>query len=363
MKELRCWAEIERAAFHYNATVLREKIGKAEVLAVVKADGYGHGLVGVAEALADDAEIFGVANLEEAIALRAAVAHPIMILGPALPGEREEIVARGFIPSLSTWQEARAFDELAKKSISVNVKIDSGMGRMGVLAAEAIDLMKRVSALSNIQVHGISTHLPASNEDDDFTHAQLRNFGALVQQMRREVPGRYKVHALQTAGVFGFADEVFDIVRPGMGLYGIATLPEFQSELRPALTWKARIGIIREMPAHHGISYGRTFITPEPMRVATVTCGYADGYPRHLSNNGAVVVAGGRRCPLLGRVTMDLMMIDVSAVPNAKVGDEVVLLGRQGDAEVTCAELAERAGTITWEITTRIGKRVPRIYV
>ncbi|MDQ2867087.1 MAG: alanine racemase [Verrucomicrobiota bacterium] len=363
MKELRCWVEIEKAALRHNATVVREKIGQAEILAVVKADGYGHGLVGVAEALADDAAIFGVANLEEALTLRATLAHPIMILGPALPSEREEIIAHGFMPSLSTWEEARAFHDLAKKSIAVNVKIDSGMGRMGVLATEAIELMKRVSALSNIQVHSVSTHLPAANEDDAFTREQLREFSVLVQQLRREVPGRFKAHALQTAGLLGFADEVFDIVRPGMGLYGIATLPEFQSELRPALTWKARIGLLREMPAQHGISYGRTFITQAPMRVATLTCGYADGYPRHLSNQGASVLAGGRRCPLLGRVTMDLMMIDVSAVPNAKVGDEVVLLGRQGEAEVTCAELAERAGTITWEITTRIGKRVPRIYV
>jgi alanine racemase len=140
-------------------------------------------------------------------------------------------------------------------------------------------------------------------------------------------------------------------------------LPEFQNLLRPAMTWKTRISLIREMPAGHGISYGRTFITPRKMRVATLSCGYADGYPRHLSNRGISVLIRGQRCALLGRVTMDLIMIDVSHLAEAKVGDEVVLMGRQGDEEICCAELAERAETITWEITTRIGARVRRVYV
>jgi alanine racemase len=148
-----------------------------------------------------------------------------------------------------------------------------------------------------------------------------------------------------------------------MLIFGISPLPEFQSMLRPALTWKARIALIRNMPAGHGISYGRTFITPKKMRVATLSCGYADGYPRHLSNRGASVLVRGRRCALLGRVTMDLIMIDISHLREAEVGDEVVLMGRQGDEEVSCAELAERAQTITWEITTRIGPRVRRVYV
>jgi alanine racemase len=181
--------------------------------------------------------------------------------------------------------------------------------------------------------------------------------------MRAEVPGDYKVHALQTAGVLAFAEEPFDIVRPGMLLYGISSLPEFQDKLRPAMNWKTRIALIRKMPAGHGISYGRTFITPREMRVATLSAGYADGYPRHLSNRGASVLVRGQRCPLLGRVTMDLMMIDVSHIGDAAVGDEVILMGRQNEEEIPCAELAERADTITWEITTRIGSRVRRVYL
>jgi alanine racemase len=177
------------------------------------------------------------------------------------------------------------------------------------------------------------------------------------------VPGEYKVHALQTAGLLGFGQEPFEIVRPGLMLYGISPLPEFQRELRPVMTWKTCIALIRDMPAGHGISYGRTFLTPRPMRVATLAAGYADGYPRHLSNTFATVLVRGQRCHLLGRVTMDLMMIDVSEIPNVQLGDEVVLMGRQGEEEVSCADLAERAGTITWEITTRVGTRVRRVFI
>jgi len=364
-KHYRCWAEIDRSALRHNVAFVREKFGPdIDLLAVVKANAYGHGMIEVAQTIADQVNIFGVANLEEATALRAAVRHPITILGPALPKERAAIAERRFIPSISTLEEARDFDRIGRgQKVAINFKIDTGMGRMGVLEEEALAVFKEVSALPNITVHSVSTHLPVSNEDEKFTREELRNFGKLIKQLRVEVPGDYKAHALQTAGVLAFAEEPFEIVRPGMLIYGISSLPEFQSLLRPAMTWKARIALIREMPAGHGISYGRTFITPGKMRVATLSCGYADGYPRHLSNRGISVLVHGQRCALLGRVTMDLIMIDVSHLAGAAVGDEVVLMGRQGDEEICCAELAERAETITWEITTRIGARVRRIYL
>ena len=364
-EDYRCWAEIDRSALRHNAGLLRDKFGTGiQLLAVVKANAYGHGMVEVARTIADQAAMFGVANLAEAITLRAAVPNPIIVLGPALPQERGGIAAHGFIPSISTLEEARDFDRVARgNKVEINFKIDTGMGRMGVLQEEALAIFKDVNALGNIKVHSVSTHLAVSNEDEKFTREQLRNFGRSIAQLRAEVPGSYKAHALQTAGVLGFAEEPFEIVRPGMLIFGISTLPEFQSMLRPAMTWKTRVALIRNMPAGHGISYGRTFITPTKMRVATLSCGYADGYPRHLSNRGASVLVRGRRCALLGRVTMDLIMIDVSDLPEAAVGDEVVLMGRQGDEEVSCTELAERAETITWEITTRIGARVRRVCV
>jgi len=365
MKEsYRCWTEIDRSALRHNAKVVRERIRSAELLAVVKADGYGHGMIGVAEALADDAQLFGVANLEEAIQLRAALPHPIMILGPALPEERSTIVDRGFIPSISTFEEAQDFDRMAGDSpVAVNFKIDTGMGRMGVPENEALKLFKKVSALRQIRIHSVSTHLPVSNEDAEYTRDELLRFGKIVKQFRAVIPGDYKVHVLQSAGTLAFNQEVFDMVRAGVMLYGISPLPEFQDFLRPAMAWKTRIALVRDMPKGSSISYGRTFITPRKMRIATLSAGYADGYPRQLSNRDAAVLVRGQRCALLGRVTMDLMMIDVSKIDNVQVGDEAVLMGRDGNEEVCCAELAEKAGTITWEITTRIGSRVRRVYV
>ncbi len=357
----RCWAEIDRAALRHNAKVVRDRIGSADMLAVVKANAYGHGLVSVAQALADDAQLFGVANLEEAVTLRNSLSHPIVILGPATPEERSIIAQRGFIPTISSLEEAHAFDRL--KPVSVNFKIDTGMGRMGVVVSEAREVFKRAAALPNIQIHSISTHMPVSNEDVEYTRDQLVRFRKIVEQIRVEVPGTYKAHVLQSAGTLAFNPPTFDIVRAGIMLYGISPLPEFQELLMPVMKWKTTICLVRDVPKGSSISYGRTFIAPRNMRVATLSAGYADGYPWHLSNRGAAVLVHGKRCPLLGRVTMDLIVIDVSGVRDVQVGDNVVLMGRDGNEEISCAELGEKAGTITWEIITRIGARVRRVYL
>ncbi|HEY4257078.1 MAG TPA: alanine racemase [Candidatus Udaeobacter sp.] len=362
MKEtFRCWAEIDRDALRQNAKVVRQRIGSAEMLAVVKANAYGHGLLGVAQTLADDAQLFGVANLEEALALRESLPHPIVILGPATPEERSIIAQRKFIPTISSLEEAQAFDQLGP--VSINFKIDTGMGRMGVVESESREVFKRVAALPNIDIHSVSTHMPVSNEDAKFTRGQLVRFRRIIEQIRAEVPGSYRAHVLQSAGTLAFNPPTFEIVRAGIMLYGISPLPEFQKLLKAVMTWKTRIVLIRDMPKGSSISYGRTFITPRKMQIATLSAGYADGYPWHLSNRGAAALVRGQRCALVGRVTMDLMMIDVSNIDNVQVGDEVVLMGRDGSEEISCRELAEKAGTITWEIITRIGARVRRVYV
>ena len=385
MKEtFRCWAEIGRDALRHNAKVVRQRIGSAEMLAVVKANAYGHGLLGVAQTLADDAQLFGVANLEEALALRESLPHPVVILGPATPEERSIIAQRGFIPTISSFEEAEVFSRLASNPhlnplpgqgeadatapdadprVAINFKIDTGMGRMGVVENEALEVFKRVAALPNIGIHSISTHMPVSNEDTKFTRGQLVRFRRIIERIRAEIPGSYRAHVLQSAGTLAFNPPTFEIVRAGIMLYGISPLPEFQKLLKPVMTWKTRIVLIRDMPKGSSISYGRTFITPRKMQIATLSAGYADGYPWHLSNRGAAVLVRGQRCPLIGRVTMDLMMIDVSNIDNVQVGDEVVLMGRDGSEEISCVELAEKAGTITWEIITRIGARVRRVFV
>jgi len=385
MKETyRCWAEIDRTALRHNAKVVRDRIGSAEMLAVVKANAYGHGLVGVAEALADDAQLFGVANLQEALTLRETLPHPIVILGPATPEERPIIAEHGFIPTISSLEEAAEFSRVTGnphlnplpgqgeadapapgegRHLPINFKIDTGMGRMGVVQNEAREVFHRVAGMANIEIHSISTHMPVSNEDAEYTRDQLVRFRRIVEQIRAEVPGTYKAHVLQSAGTLAFNQSTFEIVRAGIMLYGISPLPEFRELLKPVMTWKTRICLVRDVPKGSSISYGRTFIAPLNMRVATLSAGYADGYPWHLSNRGAGVLVRGKRCPLLGRVTMDLMVIDVSGLDDVQVGDDVVLMGRDGSEEIPCAELGERAGTITWEIITRIGARVRRVYV
>ncbi len=362
----RCWAEIDRSALRHNAKIVRERVSSAEILAVVKANAYGHGSIGVAEALADQAQLFGVANLEEALALRESLSHPIVLLGPALPSERSTIAEHGFIPTISALEEAEDFDRVAHRSpVAVNFKVDTGMGRMGVAEQHALDALKKVSTFSNIRIHSVSTHLPVSGEDPDYTRDQLLRFREMMTQFRAAVPIDYKGHVLQSAGVLAYAEPagLFDMVRAGIVLYGISPLPQFQGLLKPVMTWKTRISLVREMPKGSSISYGRTFITPRKMRVATLSAGYADGYPWHLSNHDAAVLVRGERCAVLGRVTMDLIMVDVTKIINVQVGDEVVLMGSDGKEEISCAELAKKSGTIPWEITTRIGARVRRVYV
>jgi alanine racemase len=362
MKETnRCWAEIDRSALRHNAKVVRERTGSAEMLAVVKANAYGHGLLGVAQTLSGDAQLFGVANLQEALTLRESLSHSIVIFGPATPEERSVIAERGFIPTISSLEEAEAFNRFGP--VAINFKIDTGMGRMGVVEHQAVEVFKKVAALPNINIHSISTHMPVSNEDAEYTRDQLVRFRNIIEQIRAEFPGTYKAHVLQSTGTLAHNAQPFDIVRAGIILYGISPLPEFQKLLKPVMTWKTRICLVRDMPKGSSISYGRTFITPREMRVATLSAGYADGYPWQLSNRGAAMLVRGQRCPLLGRVTMDLMVIDATNIDDVQVGDEVVLMGRDGNEEISCAELAERTGTIPWEIVTRIGARVRRVYV
>jgi alanine racemase len=358
----RCWAEIERSALRHNAQVARERIDPSTaLLAVVKANGYGHGMVEVATVLRDQADLFGVANLQEALELRAGgILQPILILGPALPEERAAICAQGFIPSVSSLEEAQAF---AENPAGINFAIDTGMGRMGCWQDDAIAELEEMARVPGLTIRSVSTHLPVADEDAVFTEKELAHFDALVREMRRRVPGSYKVHVLLSAGILSYPQHRFDIVRAGLMLYGSSPLADGQKFLRPVMALKSRVTLLRDLPAGRSVSYGRTFVTNRPTRVATISAGYADGFPRSISNRSGVVLVGGRRCPLLGRVTMDLMMADVSAVPGVQLGDEVILIGKQGAEEIFVAEVAERAGTIAWEIFTGIGSRVRRMYV
>jgi alanine racemase len=222
--------------------------------------------------------------------------------------------------------------------------------------------LRRIASLSNVTIHSISTHLPAADEDSSYTRAQLARFDELVARIRREVPEAYLVHVLLSAGIFEFSESAHDLVRAGLMLYGVSANPDFQELLRPVMTLKTRVALVRDVATGSSISYGRTFIAPRAMRVATLSAGYADGLPKAISNRDASVLIHGRRCAVLGRVTMDLTMVDVTDVPDVALGDEVVIVGRQGEAQILLTEIATRASTIPWAVLTGIGTRVPRVY-
>ncbi len=332
-------------------------------MVVVKADAYGHGIAIVVPALAESVEAFGVANVTEARAVRTlADQHPVFILGPALLEERAEIAARRFVPLVSDLDEARAYAALAAGGpLDIHLKLDTGMGRIGIWQDDALEIVREIRALDGIHIAGLASHLPVADSDEAFTRTQLERFESIVAQLRADGLASPLVHVENSAGVIGFPAHAGDMVRPGLMLYGSSPVPAFQPELRAALTWKTRVILVREVGEGRSVSYGRTFITDRPTRIATLAVGYADGYRWHLSSRGAEVLIGGKRCAVLGRVTMDQILADVTALPDAKVGDEAVLLGAQGDEEIPASELAEKAGTIAWEIFTGIGPRVKRV--
>jgi alanine racemase len=217
--------------------------------------------------------------------------------------------------------------------------------------------------LPGIELAGVCSHLPVADEDAAFTAAQISRFETLVKELRAAGLRVPMTHVENSAGFIRFPEQAGSLIRSGLALYGVSPLREFQARLQPALTWKTRVLMARDFAAGRSISYGRTFITPRPMRVATLAAGYADGYPRQVSGKGAAVLIGGRRCPVLGRVTMDQLMADVTALKEVKAGDEAVLLGRQGNEEIPAPELAAWAGTIAWHTFTGLGQRVVRCHL
>ncbi len=370
----RTWAEIDLGALRHNFEVARSHAGGADVIAVVKADAYGLGLERISRALGGRAAYFGVAALSEAQTISAALGEhrtDILLLGAILPDEMEVAIERGWHFMLSTLEELRAASSMAQRCgacAQVHLAVDTGMGRIGALESEFVELCQAASRDRFVRVQGLATHLPSADEDEDFTVRQLESFDALIGSALRcwaDQEVAPKVHVLNSAGVFRHGEGIGGasaLIRPGLMLYGIAPEGVFQDRLRPVVALKTRVRLVRFLPGGRGISYGRTYITERPTRVATLGIGYGDGYPRNLSGRGAEVLIHGRRCPLLGRVTMDQIMVDVTSLPEPVApGDEVVVYGAQGSEEISSAEIAEKAGTIPWEILTRLTNRVCRV--
>ena len=360
----RSWAEVDPGAILHNLGALKSQAPPGtQFMAVVKADAYGHGDAAVVNALAGHVEMFGVANLAEARHIAAhANGTPIFLLGATLPSEHAAVARQGFIPAISTLEEASSYSDCARDGkVRAHLALDTGMGRLGVSEADALETARRMMALPGLEITGICSHLPVADEDDAFTREQLARFQSLVEKLRAIGLRETLVHIENSAAVIAFPDAACSLVRPGIALYGESPRAEFQTQLRRSLTWKTRVTLVRELGPGRGVSYGRTFITQRPMHIATLAVGYADGYPRQLSGRGAAVLISGKRCAVLGRVTMDQIMVDVTGL-DAQPGDEAVLLGSQGDETIPATELASLAGTIAWDIFTGIGPRVTRIH-
>lgn len=364
-------AHTDLGAVRRNLEGVRARVGDRQVLLAVKADAYGHGAVEVARMVERTrcADWLGVATVPEALDLRAAgVGLPILKLSHALSDD--EVDAALAADVTLTVVDAASVDAVAAaaaragRSASVHLKVDTGMRRIGAEPADAVALARRVDA-AGLRLEGLFSHLPVSDTPDDasreFTAAQIARFAgvvAAVEEARGRVPLR---HLAASAGVLMHPDSWFDLVRPGIMAYG--SLPDPASEptvpLSPALRWTTRVAFCKSVAAGETVGYGRTWTAPRDTWIATLPVGYADGYSRLLSNRGRVLV-GGRSFPLVGRVCMDQVMVDVGTPDAVRVGDEVVLVGRSGDEEITVAELADLMGTITYEVTCLIGARVVR---
>lgn len=358
----RAWAEIDLDALRGNLAVARAASGGA-IMAVVKASAYGHGLEEVARVLAaENVAFFGVANIGEARRLReAGIATSVYLLGATWAAERPEVVARGITPCISALDEARAFNALAAASgtrLKVHLAVDTGMGRGGFLEADLPEVAPALAELAWLEIEGIGSHLSSADEDDAHTRRQIAAFAAAIAALGGPQRFRWR-HLNNSAGILGYPNPLCNLARPGLMLYGVSPLAGDATPLLPVMTLKSRVTLVRTLPSGHGVSYGRTFVTTQPTRVATIGIGYADGYPRDLSGQGAEVAIRGRRFPLIGRVTMDQIMADVTSDPTIAEGDEVELFGRN----VPVAEIAAKAGTIAWDVLTGITSRVQRVQI
>ncbi len=364
-------AEIDLAAIASNVQIARRLAGSAtEVMAVVKADAYGHGVVQVARtALTAGATWLGVAIPEEAVALRSAgIRSRILVLGPIAPEQVPVTVAHDLDQCVSDLSQATALSRVAASrgcAVRVHVKVDTGMGRVGLPPRDVLRAAERMAGLPALRLAGLMTHFAESDADDPtFTREQFARFEEVARTLRAagvEIPLR---HAANSAALVRHPETRLDLVRPGIMLYGCSPCPTRRPgdpRLASALRLRTAVSRIADLPAGGSVSYGRTFVAPRDMRIATLPIGYADGLPRLLSGRGHALVRG-RRVPIVGRVCMDMTMVDVTAVPEVRPGDDTVLIGRQGAEEISADEVADLAGTISYEVLCRIGPRVPRVY-
>lgn len=364
MKSRRIWAEIDLAAITANAAAVADLVAPSRVLAVVKADAYGHGMVPVARALAGSSICgYAVAGLDEALTLRSAMgrATRIVALSPLPPGSEPDAVESDIACLVSDADgiaRLAASAEAVGRPARIHLEVDTGMGRTGAALDAARPLLHQALNRPHVRLEGICTHLAAADIDPDFTRAQLARFA----DISTVAPPSIARHCAASTGILGYPDARYDLVRPGMLLYGLRPAMEGADlPMRKALALRCSVSLVQEMPEGWTIGYGRTAKLARPSRVAVLTVGYGDGFPRALSNVGVALVCG-RRCPIVGTVCMDLTMLDVTDAPEVRAGDTATLIGCDGRERITVEEIARTIGTTEHEITTGLMPRVPRDY-
>jgi len=363
------WAQIDLGAIRYNIAQIKRYISKdVKVMSVVKANAYGHGIVEVSRTVTESGvDYLGVATMDEAVCLRQHnIRKPILVLGSVLSDEIEAAFRYGITLTACSNELIKEIERKArrkKKKCKVHIKVDTGMGRIGIWHQEAPAFINRVSDLKNVLLDGVYTHFSSAGRDTQFTNYQIESFENALKELKEEgvnIPFR---HAANSIATVDFKRSHLNMVRPGIIIYGMYPKRNFAElfKLRPALSLKTRIVYLKDVPAGRSISYGRTYITDKDTKIATIPIGYADGYGRILSNKAYVLIRG-KRARIVGRVTMDQVMVDVGHVDKVKLKDEVVLIGRQEGSQITTEELARLCGTIPYEIVCSIGSRVPRFY-
>ncbi len=369
---LRCWAEIDLAALERNLRLIRATLpAHIRYVAVVKADAYGHGLPQTAARLMHaGADLLAVANIAEAATVRELSADwPVLLLSPVLPDEDRYLTEYDLAATVSSADEVARFDatgRAAGRTIALHLKIDTGMGRMGVWHPEARSLYEQIRAARGVRLAGVFTHFASADDDPAFTEQQRKIFLTQLAALPGLDPAQLLIHADNSAGLETTPGGTpFNAVRVGLLQFGVLPHPNSllaRVHTEPVFSFHTRVGLVKRLPAGTGVSYGRTHILKRDTTVAILTVGYGDGLSRATGNRASVLIQG-QRCPVLGRVTMDQTIVDVTHVPGTvRCGDPVMLVGRQGGKEISLTEFSDWADTIPWETLCSVTKRVPRLY-
>ena len=360
------WAEIDAAAFGRNISRIAGRLPTgSRLIAVMKADAYGHGAAQLAKECSPDiVAMIAVVMVEEALELRrSGLTLPILVLGPLSAKQIAIAVENDITVGIPGPEQLAAAVSVARdREVRVHLKVDSGMGRMGVIEAEFAAVVDLVRSAPKLKVDAIYTHFADSGDPENpITAEQIARFDSLVGTLRQAGLSAPLHHRANSAATVRGLVKPGEYVRTGLSLYGAEPLDIGESRLDPVMRWRTAVARLKDLPPGHGVGYGLTFRTSRPSRIATLPVGYADGYSRQLSNKGDVLIRG-RRAPVVGRVSMDLVTVDLTDIADAIVGDEVILLGRQGDEEISAEEIAAKTGTIPWEVLCGVSARVPRVY-